>query len=197
MILMGQFGYFLWHFARRKYLAKSGGKSTTEEVKSTIATGAITISMQMLCAGYVVSAISKWINSGGGWFPGARWVAQIPNIAAQFTKNEAQAYYDTLKPPANQINQWSIDFVTEHPNVAMMVFGAGFYLEFLSFLTLLNRRLALVYGIALFAMHSMISEIMRLNFVYFKLILLLFFINLPFWVIYFINRKNDQTLKSE
>ena len=129
----------------------------------------------MICAGYFVSAISKWINSGGGWFPGARWVAQIPNIVVQFSKNEAQAFYDTLKPPANQMNQWTIDFVSEHPNVAMMIFGAGFYLELLAFLSLLNRRLALVFGIVLFGMHSMISEIMRLNFVYFKLILLLFF----------------------
>lgn len=194
LILMGQFGFFLWRFVRMRFFQKGESSLDKKHEASIIATGAITISMQMMCAGYVVSAISKWINSGGGWIPGVRWVAQVPNIIVQFSKNEAQAYYDTLQPPVNQMNQWTIDFVSDHPNVAMAVFGAGFYLELLSFLALLNRRLALIFGIGLFAMHSMISEIMRLNFVYFKMILLLFFINLPFWIYHLAKRKPKSSL---
>lgn len=194
LILMGQFAFFLWRFLRRRFFQKRAKALSPADEGSAIATGAITVSMQMMCAGYVVSAISKWINSGGGWFPGAKWVAQVPDIIVQFSKNEAQAYYDTLLPPANQMNQWTIDFVSDHPNVAMAVFGAGFYLELLSFLALLNRRLAFVIGLGLFAMHSMISEIMRLNFVYFKIILLLFFINLPFWLYRFSQQKRNRAL---
>ncbi len=194
LILMGQFIFFLWRWVRRSFFQKGVTTSDKKEEGSAIATGAINISMQMMCAGYVVSAISKWINSGGGWFPGARWVQQVPNIIVQFSKNEAQAYYDTLQPPVNQMNQWTIDFVSDHPYVAMTVFGAGFYLELLSFLALLNRRLALLFGVGLFLMHSMISEIMRLNFVYFKMILLLFFINLPFWIYRFAKRKQTSSL---
>ncbi|MCF6312854.1 MAG: hypothetical protein L3J39_10430 [Verrucomicrobiales bacterium] len=194
LILMGQFGFFLWCSVRSRYFQKGKPVVSREDQVSHRATGAITISMQMMCAGYVVSAISKWINSGGGWIPGARWIAQVPNIIVQFSKNEAQAYYDTLQPPANQMNQWTIDFVSEHPNVAMAIFGMGFYLELLAFLSLLNRRLALLFGVSLFAMHSMISVIMRLNFVYFKMILLLFFINLPFWIYYLYQRKQKSRL---
>ena len=42
MILMGQFGFFLWHFVRRRFFNKAIEKTTKETEKSIIATGAIT-----------------------------------------------------------------------------------------------------------------------------------------------------------
>ncbi len=183
LVLLGQFVFLVWRPLRRLIWTKY-----SRAPHYSLPTGMIVFSQQMMCAGYVVSAISKWINSGGGILPGAKWLAQLPNIVVQFVKNEGQATADFARPPEDDFNRQVVEWVTMHPTEAILLFGMGFYLELLAFVALINRGWAFLLGVGLFAMHSMISEIMRLNFFYNKMLLLIFFINLPFWLRFFFRR---------
>ncbi len=180
MVLLGQFLWFAWEAVRDKFFPQwSPGKKAGALDRPS---GAIFFSQQMIAAAYTVSAISKWINSGGGIIPGVKWTAQVPNIAVQFEKNNLQDYYNALQLPDNAaFNQASIDFVINYPVPAMIVFGSAFYLELFAVLAILNRKMGLIYGIALVAMHLSINAVMHLQFIYFEAIVLIFFINLPWW----------------
>ena len=174
-VLLGQVIWFVWQTWR------IGSKRNDDGVWSE-AQGAVFFSQQLIAAAYVVSAISKWVNSGGGWIPGWRWVQQLPNIAVQFEKNHMQKYYDELVMPAEMLNRGMIDFVIEHPILAKLVIGPAFYLELLAFLVLLNRRISALLGLGLIGMHLIIAQIMHLEFFYFEMIGLLFLVNAPYWV---------------
>ncbi|MCB1064002.1 MAG: hypothetical protein KDN20_13900, partial [Verrucomicrobiae bacterium] len=174
LVLLGQFAWYAWEKWRPKRFAEGGLDSNS---------GAIFWSQQMICAGYVISATSKWINSGGGIIPGAKWVAQLPNIAVQFEKNRLQAYYDNLQEPVSDgINQSAIHLLATQPALVMAFLAFGFYVELLAFLTLFNRTAALLVGLGLMALHAAIFAIMNLPFYYFEAVDLLFFVNFPFWI---------------
>lgn len=193
LVLVGQAAWFAWERIRWPRDAEGGAE------RMDSGSGAIFWSQQMICAGYVVSAVSKWINSGGGWIPGAKWVSQLPNIAVQFEKNRLQAYYDTLEEPiSNTINQAAIRFLAEQPVLAMMFLSFGFYVELLAFLALFNRVSAFLVGIGLISLHLFIFAIMDLPFYYFEAVDLLFFINLPFWIAFLAGkRKLEEPLSNK
>lgn len=183
-VLLGQVIWFTWQ-TWRVGAKRNDGRLWNE------AQGAVFFSQQMIAAAYVVSAISKWVNSGGGWFPGWRWVQQLPNIAVQFEKNHRQKYYDELIMPAEALNRGMIDFVIDHPTLAKLLIGPAFYLELLAFLVLLNRRMSALLGLGLIAMHVIIAQIMHLEFFYFEMIGLLFLVNVPYWVGRVFGRKEN------
>ena len=183
-VLLGQFVWFVWQTWR------IGSKRTDQRVWSE-SKGAIFFSQQMIAAAYVVSAISKWVNSGGGWLPGWRWIQQLPNIAVQFEKNHMQKYYDELIMPAEAVNRGMIDFVIEHPFWAKLVIAPAFYLELLAFVVLLNRRISAVFGLGLIGMHVIIGRIMHLEFFYFETIGLLFLVNIPYWIGQMVKRSKQ------
>ncbi|MGY8641884.1 MAG: hypothetical protein ACKVJU_12420 [Verrucomicrobiales bacterium] len=177
MVLLGQFIWFAWEAIRNRFYPKLCADGHDRP------SGAIFLSQQLIAAAYTVSAISKWVNSGGGIIPGAKWISQVPNIAVQFEKTNQQAYFDTLQAPANaEFNQLSIDFVINYPVLAMIVFGSAFYLEFFAILALWNRKIGLIYGLGLIALHLGIDAVMHLKFFNFEAVVFVFFVNLPFWI---------------
>lgn len=174
LVLLGQFAWFAWARFRPARLRQGGMDSPS---------GAVFWSQQMICAGYMISAVSKWVNSGGGLLPGAKWVAQLPNIAVQFEKNRLQAYYDHLtEPVATGVNAWMTRQVIETPATAIAFLAFGFYIELLAFLALFNRQAALLVGLGLMSLHGLIFFVMHLPFYYFEAVDLLFLVNLPFWI---------------
>ena len=179
--LLGQFLWFSWEFLRtKKAFANCCGNGGEQALDRS--TGAIFFSQQGIAAAYVVSAISKWVNSGGGIIPGAKWIAQTQNIPVQMEKNNLQAFYDHLQMPENaELNQRSIDFVINSPNIAMIFFATAFYLEFLAIFAIWNRKISALFGIGLICMHLGIAAVMHLQFWYFEAIVLVFFVNIPFW----------------
>lgn len=184
LILIGQLAWFTWE----RFRGRSEAQGDDDRLDS--GSGAIFWSQQMICAGYVVSAISKWINSGGGWIPGANWVSQLPNIAVQFEKNRLQAYYDLLQDPVtNEINREAIRFLAEQPGLAMASLSFGFYVELFAFLALFNRVSAFLVGVGLIALHLFIFAIMSLPFYYFEAVDLIFFLNLPFWLAWIAGKR--------
>ena len=186
LIIVGQFGWFVWEKFRPRRLAETGLDS---------ASGAIFWSQQMICACYVISAISKWINSGGGIIPGAKWIAQVPNIAVQFEKNRLQAYYDKLEVHASDaVNQRTIDLVLDKPIIAMAFFGYGFYIELFAFVALFNRTAAALFGLGLIGLHTGIYFIMQLPFLYFKAVDTIFLVNVPFWIMAMVAARRSKNV---
>lgn len=128
--------------------------------------------MTVIAASYVVCGVVKVVNSDG------MWIHRAPLLAVQLLKTHYAHFYDTLTMPP----QWLTDittFLLEHPWIARIVFGAGLVIELLGFVILINRRWALVGGLAIIALHLSISRLMNLNFEAHMLAALIFSVNLP------------------
>jgi hypothetical protein len=134
-------------------------------------------SRQVVAATYVVSAISKLVDSAGDW------VSDTPYFGLQVVKSNGMGFYDHLVPRTDGFGAWLGQWFVDHPHVATIILGAALPLELFAFLALNNRRIALIFGVALFAFHSSITEVMQLGFLYHKLLLLALFINLPWWLV--------------
>lgn len=129
---------------------------------------------QLLIAGYVVSALMKLIDSGG------EWLGNTPYFGLQIEKSTGMAYHAHLELPGNAA--WLAQYFIDHPLVAKVTIGFGLPLELFAFLALLNRRMALVFGLGLYAFHTIVTEVMHLGFAYNRWLLLFLFINPLWWV---------------
>jgi hypothetical protein len=131
------------------------------------------IARQVLVAGYVVSAVSKLIESKAQWFASARY------LPLHMVKNNDMKFYQTLDEGYLQLEGLS-RLMLDHPLFCQIVFGIGLPLELLAFLALRNRRMALVMGITLWTFHWMVNQLMSLFF-FFNMGLLIIFLISPWW----------------
>ncbi len=130
----------------------------------------------IIVAGYVISGVTKWLRTGG------EWVERSPYLSLQIIKTNEMHYFNRLEETHNF---WTGDFpqfLVDNPFVAQLMFGTGFYLEIFCFIALFGRRASLLIGLGLIMMHVMISAIMSLRFQDHINLLLIFFVNVPFWV---------------
>jgi hypothetical protein len=131
---------------------------------------------QMIAASYVITGLTKFEKSKG------HWIEDSPNLVVQFDKNLQMDFYNHLQPPDERMTQWMTNFLTNYPSLGMIIFGSALLLEFLAFFALFNRSIMALWGLALIAMHLSISVIMKLDFFYNEMVLLIFFVNIPFWI---------------
>lgn len=128
-----------------------------------------------VAATYVIAGLSKALNSK------LLWVWNSPYIAFDFVKAQRQKYYKMLEPEyAGQTE--AAEWVLAHPMLARVGFGGAFFLELLALVALKNRPWAFWTGLALIALHRGIFLIMHLRFYNSELVLLIFFLNLPYWI---------------
>jgi hypothetical protein len=132
---------------------------------------------QAVAAGYVVSALSKLLESGGNW------ISDTPYFGLQIVKSNGMGFYDHLAPRVEGYGAWLGQWFVDHPWVATVILGAALPLELCAFLALNNRRIALLFGIALYAFHDTVTAIMQLGFLYHKLLLVALFINPAWWLV--------------
>mgnify|MGYP001811849534 FL=1 len=173
MVLLVQCGLHLYlavrRAARRPYAFKEGWTLDRAEVF---------VSQSALAAIYLTTAITKLHRSDG------TWIWQLRNIGVDLDKTWSQAYYNELVVDAPR---WAIaikDFVTAHPWAAVLLFAPGLFAEFFAFLGLYGRRLALVMGVLLVILHFGAIYVMQLEFWQNIACLLIFFINLPYWLVF-------------
>jgi hypothetical protein len=132
-----------------------------------------------IVAVYVTSACTKIFKSHG------RWVLDSHYFAKSVQKVWRQLYYDN--PSSGEyagVSPWAA-WMLDHPNLTRLLFAPGFFLEFLAFVMLWNRAWAAGWGAGLILMHVGISIIMQLEFPEFELLVLIFCINLPYWLLRF------------
>ena len=130
---------------------------------------------QVIVAAYVVSALSKLIISKGGWIWDAPW------FGIQLAKAVDQDYYDHLRP-GTETPAWLPDWLLENPWQARGLFGPALPLEFFAFLALRNRAMGALYAMALIGFHLTVSSLMSLDFRYNVQMMLVYFVNGPFWL---------------
>lgn len=130
---------------------------------------------QIFMSTYVVSAISKLVQSGGLWFRDA------PYFGLQIVKALGMARYGDYGQGREV--QWLAQVFLDHPLAAKLFIGGALPLELFAFLALMNRRMALVFGLGLAAFHFTVTEIMNLGFVYHKTLLLALFVNPVWWAV--------------
>jgi hypothetical protein len=138
---------------------------------------ALYFSQQTIAAAYVVAGVSKLIRSKG------LWVWQSPNVSVELIKTNAQNFYNRLDTDATyehrlQVAQWMID----NPMITRVLMGGGLVIELFAFLALRSRLGALLTGLAIVALHYGIYISMGLFFKYNIAIVIIFFINLPYWI---------------
>lgn len=130
---------------------------------------------QAVMSTYVVSAVSKLMESDGFWFNDARY------FGLQITKSSGMAQYGDVGP-GNEV-QWLAQAFVDHPWIATCLIGVALPLELFAFLGVLNRRMAMLFGLLLFAFHSTVTEMMNLDFGFHKTLLLVLFVNPVWWVV--------------
>ncbi len=131
------------------------------------------VGRQVLIAGYVVSGMSKLIESKAQWFLNARY------LPIHMVKNNDMKFYQTLDEGYLKLEGLS-RLMLEHPLTCQVLFGVGLPLELFAFVGLRNRRLALLVGGMLFAFHWIVNGLMSLFF-FFNMGLLLTFMICPWW----------------
>lgn len=130
----------------------------------------------VIAAGYVASACVKLIASGG------LWLVQLPDISLQLIKTHANVYYDTLRPIEGWVATQLPYLISEHPNLTRFFFAPGLVLELLAFIALAGRARALLIGGGLLVMHWLVRVVMNLSFGSHEWLLIIFLINIPYWV---------------
>lgn len=133
---------------------------------------AIQASLVMFAASYVVSAYSKFDNSDG------HWIQRVPSLALELQKTNWSEYYDTLTPVPQSLNT-VVQLMSDHPNMAKLLFGSGLLIEAFAFVVLFGRRWACFMGLAIIVMHWSISGLMQLDFGYHIAAAFIFLINMP------------------
>lgn len=148
-------------------------------------------------ATYTVSVCSKWDESRG------QWLKNSPYVATEIVKTHRQNYYNTLDPtyiqgvppaaapdardPATDRYRHPIppsaDWLMRHPDLARLMFGAGFWLELLAVLAVLDRRAALAIGLGLVTLHGSIEWLMELSFPFNERTVGVFFVNALGWIL--------------
>ena len=134
-------------------------------------------SQQAIAATYLVSALTKLINSGGAW------ILQSPFIAVQIVKTTEQDFYDTLDPARAGSGVAIAEWMAHHPLIVAAVLTSGFLLELTAPLLLLGRGWAAFYGIAFLTFHESVHRVMKLQFVYNEYLAWIYLVNVPFWIV--------------
>ncbi len=153
---------------------------------------AIYYSQIAIAGAYVVAAVTKLHNSGLAWF----W--NSPFLAMDLIKTDRQNYYAALD--GNRFGSFGeevayVNFITENPNLARVLFSPGILLELAAVLALLGRRWALAIGLSLVALHLGIKEVMKLDFLKNEICVTIFFINIPFWIFYAARRARGNKVE--
>lgn len=134
------------------------------------------VTLQVLAGNYVLCGLTKLINSKGAW------LGNTLNMPVQFTKIEANKFYNTLEVPDMGIGGWLNDLCIQHPWLCLIVYSPGLFVELLAFLLLFGRKWALVLGLFVVGMHVIIKATMGLNFDQHQWIFFLFAVNAPYWI---------------
>lgn len=135
---------------------------------------------QSIAAGYVVSAVTKLINTQGAW------ISQAQNFSLQIRKTSGmyQHNFDTLPEETlswiDRVPRYLEAMVLEYPWTGSWILAPGLLIELCAFLALIGRRSALVTGLCILLLHFTIGKVMHLHFQANIHLVTLYFVNLPF-----------------
>jgi hypothetical protein len=179
LALFAQWLAAVWVAIRRRWGPLPPGGFTDDQL-------AADWTRQVIMSTYVVSALSKLVESHGLWF------RDSPYIGLQIIKSMGMAKYGDTGP--GQDVQWLAQFSIDHPLLVGSVIACALPLELFAFFALLNRRMALFFGSALLLFHVINTGILNLGFFHHKTLLIVLFINPVWWLVKGVQRR---TLNAE
>ncbi len=148
-----------------------------DEERRLLEDRAVWFSQQTIVAAYLVPGLTKLIVTKGLWILQARF------IGVSVAKAAYQSFYDHLDQ-ANLEQQLALaQFVAAHGWMIALIGATGLFLELGSPLMLLNRTAAAIYGALLITFHLGLDYSMNLSFIYNQWLLLIFMVNLPYWIV--------------
>ena len=134
-------------------------------------------SQQTIVAVYFVAGITKLIVTKG------LWIFQARMISVSIAKAAYQSFYDRLDRADLEQMLAMANFAATHGWIVVLIAGCGLALELGSPLALLNRGMAALFGCALFAFHLGLDHTMRLSFIFNQWLLIIYMINIPYWIV--------------
>ncbi|MDQ6764795.1 MAG: hypothetical protein M3Z22_01645 [Verrucomicrobiota bacterium] len=150
--------------------------ATNRSAKPAMESRLIDWSQQAIAATYFISGLTKLIHTRG------LWIVQSRFVAVQIVKTSDHDYYDALNPASHGAGYALADWMVRHPLLVAAAMSCGLLLEVTSPLLLLGRGWAAFYGVALLIFHESIERIMKLHFANNEMLLVVYLINVPFWI---------------
>lgn len=147
------------------------------EGRSILEDRAIWWSQQTIVAVYLVAGITKLIVTKGLWIFQARW------IGVSIVKSAYQSFYDTFDEATLQQQLAVAHFAATHGWIVALIAAGGLLLELGSPLMLINRAWSAILGVSLVCFHLALDYTMHLTFIYNQWLLIIFMINLPYWMV--------------
>lgn len=132
-------------------------------------------SQGVVAVSYLTCALTKIVATKG------LWLVQSHHIATEVVVGQRREYYRYLEG-SDGIEVQAAEWLLTHPFAALVLFNLGWLLELLAPLALLGRRRALAIGLLLILFHRSVWMLMRLSFETHEWLLVIFFLNLPFWI---------------
>jgi hypothetical protein len=146
---------------------------------------------QAAVATYVVAGVSKLQISG------ISWLTDLPYMSLHVEKIGWQHFYGTGEKDLLDQAQEMAALVAGHPWWTRIIVGSGLFLELFAFIALFGRWHAGILGVVLVGMHVMVSRLMQLDFPMNNWVLLIYFINLPFLIMWVVKRIGGKRGVSE
>ena len=146
------------------------------EERAILEDRAIWWSQQTIVAVYLVAGITKLLVTKGLWISQARW------IGVSIAKSAYQSFYNTFDQAILQQQLAIANFAAEHGWIVTLIAAGGLLLELGSPLMLINRAWSAILGASLVCFHLALGYAMHLTFIYNQWLLIIFMINLPYWI---------------
>jgi hypothetical protein len=131
----------------------------------------IQFSIQIVAAGYFLSAISKLTQTGLGW------INEAPFASIQMVKNYSYSYFDSGDPSQLNVGLKQAEFALKHTNVLKLLFAFSLLFEFFAWLALRSKRSAIIMGVLLTGMHIGIMYFMNILIAAIFYPMIIFFLN--------------------
>lgn len=157
--------------------------------KTNLKKNRIQFSVQVIAAGYTLSALSKLFNSG------IFWVEDGKRITLQILKSYYSLYVDYGNTTILDKGLKMANFIENHTTLVYFLLGTSLILELFALVSILSKKHALIYGLLLTAMHIGIYIVMDIAIVSILIPMLLFMVN-PLHIIWILCKNLYQTLKS-
>jgi hypothetical protein len=151
----------------------------------SLASHVLYYSQAVLAGTYLISAITKLINSRG------LWVWNTVFLPLELVKSRRERYFSNLDD-AFTGDSPHVSWMLAHPWWCRVLFGSGFFLELFALLALRGRPWALALGLALIGMHISIEYLMTLRFHFNVWLLVIFFVNPAGWMTWWWRHRNSR-----
>jgi len=178
LVLLGQaLASWVWFFRNRGLRWRSILAIPTE-----LHSFAVRVTLQIIAANYVLCGITKLLRSDFMWIWRSRY------MPLQYEKIQIQHYYDRLQESPMDLGGRLNAMCIDHPWLCLVFYAPGLIGELIAFMLLWGRKWALWIGLSMLIMHRIVEVTMGVVFRQHEMIMLIFVINLPFWIVLAIKR---------